>query len=231
MFAHRKKLQLKEEDLRKCLLNSSSGGLSFPSVADHSTGMASCYSPIHTSRSSSVPTYTPQGDNFMAAASSVKAMNEREETYADDDEDALLAIEAEEFGWHNKEILSLDDLEEIDNRETQGAPSLPQQYTSLSPVTNRPTLSFGCAGNSSTPANQSIFKPPFLKSGNAAQKDSSFMGKFSLTSSGNKAPRDDSSEFRGQYQHTREMYKIFSQVSYERRKTLSFSGWHCWNCC
>ena len=37
------------------------------------------------------------------------------------------------------------------------------------------------------------------------------MFKASTSGTGNQ-PKDDAAEFRGQYQHTREMYKIFNQV-------------------
>lgn len=61
------------------------------------------------------------------------------------------------------------------------------------------------------------FRPPFLQSGSGTLNSS-----FGVTSAAKpnmfkpsanrQAPRDDASEFRGQYQHAREMYKIFNQV-------------------
>ncbi len=65
-------------------------------------------------------------------------------------------------------------------------------------------------------SSKSSFKPPFLQQDNG-RLNSSFAGasrKPSMfkPSTGKALPKDDASEFRGQYQHTREMYKIFHQV-------------------
>ena len=140
-------------------------------------------------------------------------MGEGMETCTDDDVDALMAMEAEEFEQNNKEIfLSLNDPDVI-NVDEISAPALSLQPITVPSITERPELSSG--DSSYLSAKKPIFKPPFLKSGKSTQQDGSFVSQSSSLFKPfleNKAPRDDSSEFRGQYQHTREMYKIFNQV-------------------
>lgn len=63
---------------------------------------------------------------------------------------------------------------------------------------------------SSSSCGKGAFKPPFRQS-DLTRSNSGKSSTFKSPGDG-KAPQDNASEFRGQYQHTREMYKIFNQV-------------------
>ncbi len=84
------------------------------------------------------------------------------------------------------------------------------------PISPNPECSSTMASNSTFPTSntKNSFKPPFLPSARGC--NSSFgahPGKPTVSKpTANKALRDDSYKFRSQYQHTREMYKIFNQV-------------------
>lgn len=232
LHTYRRKLLAKEESLRKQLQSSSMSSPSFSPLADPSphfssspaSHLSSYHSPtphLTTTTSSFSPTVTSYPyhvNNSVTSSPTPRAVVGREETHTED-VDALLAMEAEEFDWNDEEMFSSLNSPEVTCVYETSAPVLPQQPTLSSGFTGDPSSAFcvPLSGDSSPlSVKKKIFKPPFLQSGGGSQQDSSF-GRQSSSSSfnklpGHKAPRDDSSEFRGYYQHTREMYKIFNQV-------------------
>ena len=105
------------------------------------------------------------------------------------------------------------------------SPSTSVQLSPLStpyPVqTGKPPPSTPQTSQPSSSSARKSFRPPFLQQQGPADSqglNTSFGRKFGKPSmfkpSGtNEPPKDDAAEFRGQYEHKREMYKIFNQVS------------------
>lgn len=97
--------------------------------------------------------------------------------------------------------------------------SSPSTSAQLSPPsTSTPYSSI----QTSKPSAKKPFRPPFLQqlqeSADEQGLNTSFGRKFGKPSmfkpsGNNEPPKDDAAEFRGQYEHKREMYKIFNQVS------------------
>ena len=125
--------------------------------------------------------------------------------------DDLLAAEAEEFGW-NADVL-WQSIDEPDFTDIPAATPRPVTVFST-PISTTPIrttsspVSISASPSSAISSNKkSTFKPPFLQ-----PKDSVKSTCGQRPAGFKPPPRDDSSEFRGQYDHAREMYKIFNQV-------------------
>ncbi len=152
----------------------------------------------------------------------------------------LLAAETEEFGW-NEDIL-LRSLDEADCPDLCPTPSpvittsssasnvtsfLPSaSSTSFLPSSSSASLPSSCSTitMSSVATNfpplsasggiKPAFKPPFSRSGQSHSVGAGVQNRsVSSMTQGWKAPRDDSAEFRGSYDHASMMYNIFNQVT------------------
>lgn len=131
--------------------------------------------------------------------------------------------------WDNDEEDDMIDLTEVP-LEPEPCSSRPGGGVALSETNtaSKPSQSVVTHGSIS----RSSFKPPFLQTGSGrGNLDASFAvrsGKpsmFKPTKTGNELPQDNAPEFRGQYSHTRELYKIFNQVSlYDNKANAAMAG-------
>ena len=95
------------------------------------------------------------------------------------------------------------------------------QYSNMSPAPAHPSTSTPAQRCDPAPylpedqvppssSKKKPFKPPFL---GTSRQDTSFGAASGRPSKNSEPSQDNAAEFRGQYQHTREMYKVFNQVS------------------
>lgn len=116
-----------------------------------------------------------------------------------------------DYDFITEDILAIEASESYNPKPMQ--PSRLSNFNMCPPASSNGMCSSSCNGSLSS---KRTFKPPLLQSGSGGNDS------FGVTSrkpamlkpplGRYDPPKDDASEFRGQYQHTREMYKIFNQV-------------------